>query len=192
MQQEPQQEPKEPQQEPKEPKQAEPPVQEPNQTLEALADLKKEVTEFKAQESQKQSALDDYKKQQQQDAVNFFQDEGKKKALLSSMSQEEATNLLSDIEAGKVTRRELEVRAQLSQQKLSGPKEATVVPINNKADSISHASTIEGINKERMEVIRNMRHPYNDPRHSGHAEAVKHMKALEQKRDSLEAQAGNR
>lgn len=149
------------------------------------------MQEFKSQESQKQSALDEYKKKQQQEAVDFFKDEDKKKALLNSMSQEEANKLLSDIEAGQVTKRELEVRAQYGVQKVTGPKETPTVPAATQADSISHANSISSINQERMSVIKDIRHPYNDPRHPDHATAVQHMKALEQKRDKLEAQAGN-
>ena len=179
-------------QEPKAPEKVEEPkTQDANPTLEALADLKKEVSEIKESESQRESALDEYKQKQQQEAIDFFKDETKKKQLLSGMSQEEANGLLKGIEQGVVTRRELEVRAQLGFQKASGPKENVVVPVNNKADSIAHVQSIEQINGERMKVIRDMRHPYHDPRHKDHAAAVSKMAELEKRRDTLEAQAGN-
>ena len=155
-----------------------------------LAELKNEFSSYKQAQEQKSSALQEHIQKQQAEALEFFKNETNKKVLLESLSQEEANQLLGDIEQGKVTRRELEVRAKLGYQKIAGPIENKTVPVAAPAKQSYNDinANFEQINAERINTIRDAAHPYNNPGDPRHGDAVKRMDALDKKREELAAQ----
>ena len=174
-----QQEPKaaEPQEEPK----AEPKVDPLKQELEGL---RNDLKSIKESEEQKNSALQQHIQKQQQEAIDFFKDDQKKRALLATMNKQEADSLLEDIEKGNVTRRELEVRAELGFAKITGPKEATTVPVSKPQQSVS-GNSFDDISGQLLQIQRNPNHPYHNPSHPEHVKAVAQYEKLDKQRENL-------
>ena len=157
-----------------------------NPVVDGLAELKKEVKEMKDNEAQKASALQEHINAQQKEALDFFQDESKKKALLSGMNQQEANQLLEDIEQGRVTRRELEVRAKYGLQQIIGPKEPTQAPAAKPIAQHNAASqNFDSISQKLLSIQRNPNHPIHNPNHKDHYQAKKDYEELDKKREQL-------
>ena len=157
-----------------------------NPVVEGIADLKKEVSELKANEAQKASALQEHINRQQQEALDFFQDEAKKRAVLAGMSQQEANVLLEGIEQGKVTRRELEVRAKYGLQQIIGPKEPSSAPATKAVPAQGAPNTTyDEISRKLMNIQRDASHPIHNPHHKDHYQAKKDYEKLDKQREQL-------
>ena len=166
---------KEPKAEPKE-----------NPVIKGLADLKEEVKSMKENEANKASALQEHINKQQSEALEFFQDEGKKKALLGGMNQQEANQLLEDIEKGKVTRRELEVRAKYGIQQIVGPKEATNAPVvKPTVQGAPSGEDFDSISKQLLNMQKDPNNPIHNPNHKDHFAAKEKYEKLDKRREQL-------
>ena len=141
---------------------------------------------MKENEANKASALQEHINRQQSEALDFFQDEAKKKALLGGMNQQEANQLLDDIEKGKVTRRELEVRAKYGMQQIVGPKEATNAPVAKPpVQGAAAEGDFDAISKQLMDMQKDRNNPIHDPNHKDHFAAKEKYEKLDKRREQL-------